>query len=163
MPYNSRLGVRVYRPTQVLGNPAGADPSPRDLFLIAGGVVLVTMLVGRVTVAMDATASTLRLQHSDNATFLCAALAAIADDGIETIYAISGDPADLMYKLEVGAAGAGRGGMSGGLAAGAGLIANGMLMAPGNIEMLWTGDQDGSVEWILYYMPLTPGATIVVD
>jgi len=37
MGYNTRLGVVVQRATQVLGNPAGADPSPRDIFLIAGG------------------------------------------------------------------------------------------------------------------------------
>lgn len=161
MPYRPGLGVSVTRPTQVLGDPVGADPSPRDLFTITG-VVLITQLVGIVTVAMDVTASTLRLQHDDGPTFLCAALAAIASDGINTLYTISGDVADLMYKLELGAAAIGRGGFAGGIAAGAGVIANGMLAAPGTIEVLWTGDQDGSIQWELCYIPITDNGLVVI-
>jgi len=161
MPYLPGFGVLVTRTAEVLGNPAGANPSPRNLFRIAGGAVKVTLLVGRVTTLMDATASTLRLQHSNNTTFLCAALAAIADDDVETLYEISGDVADLMYKLEIGAAGAGRGGLHGGIAAGAGVIANGMDMMPGDIEELWTGDQDGAIQWTLCYLPITVGATVI--
>lgn len=161
MPYRPGLGVLVNRPTEVLGNPAGADPSPRDIFTITG-FVLMTQLVGIVTVAMDATASTLRLQHSNGPTFLSAALAAIADDGINTMYSISGDVADLMYKLELGTAAIGRGGLAGGLVAGAGVIANGMLAAPGIIQELWTGDQDGSINWVLCYVPITDNGTVAI-
>jgi hypothetical protein len=161
MAFLPGYGVLVVRPTEVLGNPAGASPSPRTIFTIAGGAVKVTLLVGRVTVLMDATPSTLRLQHSVNATFLCAALAAIADDAVETIYEISGDVADLMYKIEGAVAGAARGGLHGGIAAGAGVIANGMDMLPGTIQELWTGDQDGSIQWTLCYLPITQGATVV--
>lgn len=165
MAYNSRLGIRVIRPTQVLGDPAGADPSPRNIFTIAGGAVMVTQIVGRNTIAMDATASTLQLRHLTGAvaTVLSVAVAAIANDGINTIYTISGDFNDLMYAAVPAVAGAIRGGMHGGLAAGGAgqLIANGILMIPGTIQMLWTGDQDGSIEWVLFYIPITAAATIV--
>lgn len=163
MGYNSLLGVVVQRPTQVLGNPAGADPSPRDIFTIAGGAVLVTQIVGWVTTLMDATVSTLQLTHSVGNVALSAAIAAIADDAVGTAYTISGDFADLMYKAEAAVNGAIRGGLRGGLAAGGAgqIIANGILMIPGNIHMVWTGDQDGAIQWTLCYVPITAGATVV--
>ncbi len=165
MPYNSRLGVMVHRATQVLGNPAGALPSPRNIFTIAGGTVMVTQIVGTVTTAMDVTGSTLQLVHLTGAvtTVLSVAVAAIASDGIGTIYTISGDFADLMYAAVPAAAGAIRGGMSGGLAAGGAgqKIANGILMIPGSIQEIWTGDQDGAIQWTIAYIPISLGATIV--
>ncbi len=165
MGYNTLLGVVVQRPTQVLGNPAGADPSPRNIFTIAGGIVQVTQIVGRATTAMDATASTLQLRHLVGAvpTVLSVAVAAIANDAINTIYTISGDFNDLMYAAVPAVAGAIRGGMRGGLAAGGAgqLIACGILMMPGTIQMIWTGDQDGAIQWTLCYVPITVGATVV--
>jgi len=118
--------------------------------------------VGRVVgVAMDVTASTLALTHSVGAVALCGDLADIASDAVETIYTISGDFAAPMYKAEGAVNGAVRGGMAGGIAAGAGVIAGGILMIPGNIHMVWTGDQDGSILWTLCYLPITVGATVV--
>ncbi len=161
MAYLPGFGVLVARPTQVLGNPAGADPSPRAIFTVAGGTVLVTQIVGRVTTLMDATASTLQLTHSVGAVALSAALASIAYDAVGTAYTISGDFADLMYKAEAAVNGAVRGGMQGGLAAGLGVIAGGILMIPGTINEVWTGDQDGAIQWNLCYVPMTAGATVV--
>ncbi len=164
MPYNSRLGVMVHRATQVLGNPAAGLVSPRNMFTITG-TVMVTQIVGTVTFAMDATPSTLQLVHLTGAvtTVLSVAVAAIASDGIGTIYTISGDFADLMYAAVPAAAGAIRGGMSGGLAAGGAgqKIANGILMIPGSIQEIWTGDQDGAIQWTIAYIPISLGATIV--
>lgn len=156
MAFTPGLGVKVTRAAAALGTAIG---SPHSIFTIAGGIVLVTNLIGRVTVVMDATASTLRFAHSVGPTNISGALAAIANDGVGTIYAISGDFADLAYK---GLAGVPvRGGFSGGLAAGAGVIANGILMFTGNITYTNSGDQTGQVEWIAYYLPITDGATLV--
>ena len=155
MPYLPGLGERVTRPTAVIGGIA-----VHDIFTIAGGIVLVTQLVGRVTILMDATLSTLTMAHSVGPTNISGALAAIANNGVGTIYTIIGAFADLMYA---GVAGVPiRGGFQGGLAAGAGVIANGILMFTGTITYANSGVQTGSVEWTLCYIPITVGATVVV-
>jgi len=148
------LGKRVTRASATLPQSAAGD-----LFTIAGGAVLVTYILGRCTVAMGAVANNTSLQHSVGPTAMCAVLDT-ANDTVGSLYHMSGDPAEPLRRI-LAAAGTMPGGYHGGLAAGAGLIANGILCAVGSIQLLCAANNTGEASWTLFYFPLETGATVV--
>lgn len=145
------LGTRVFRATATLPQTAAGN-----LFTITGGVALVTYIVGEVTVVMGAVANNTSLQHSVGPLALCAVLNT-ANHAVGTLYHMSGDPAEPLRN----AVAALPGGYRGGLAAGAGLIAFGILCNPGNIQLLCAANNTGSVQWTLFYVPIDPEAFVV--
>jgi hypothetical protein len=145
------LGTRVLRASATLPQTAAGN-----LFTIQNGVVLVTYIVGEVTVVMGAVGNNTSLQHSVGPTALCAVLNT-ANNAVGTLYHITGDPAEPLR----GNAACMPGGMRGGIAAGAGLIANGVLCNPGNIQLLCAANNTGQCQWTLFFIPIDPEANVV--
>jgi len=145
------LGTRVFRASATLPQTVAGN-----LFTIQNGVVLVTYIVGEVTVIMGAVANNTSLRHSVGPTALCGVLDT-ANDVVGTLYHISGDPAEPLRDSVACMPG----GMRGGLAAGAGVIANGILCNPGNIQLLCAANNTGECQWTLFFIPIDPGASVV--
>ena len=145
------LGTRVFRASATLPQPAAGN-----LFTVQNGLVIVTYIVGEVTVVMGAVGNNTSLQHSVGPIALCAVLDT-SNDVVGTLYHISGDPAEPLRD----SAGCMPGGLRGGLAAGAGLIANGILCNPGNIQLLCAANNTGSCQWTLFFIPIDPEANVV--
>jgi len=145
------LGTRVFRASANLPQSAAGN-----LFTVQNGVVLVTYIVGEVTTGMGAVGNNTSLQHSVGATALCGVLDT-ANDAAGILYHISGDPAEPLRR----SAACMSGGMRGGLAAGAGLIANGVLCNPGNIQLLCAANNTGQCQWTLFFIPIDPEANVV--
>ena len=144
------LGNKVY-------SPATADvaATPRTIFTIAGGLVLITSITGVRTVIQAGGASTHGLSHSVGPTVIDAGTGADTGDAVGTIYSWTGDVTD---PLQVGAAGI--------------IITDGKIVATsvkyggkglwapaGNIIYTHTVGT-GSTRWILTYFPVDRGATV---
>lgn len=130
------LGVRVQKSTGTLA----ATTVP--LFTIAGGLVMVTSLVGRVTTAITV-ANSYKLQHNPTlgtTVDLCTA----ADLG--TTDTVVGE----ILVAKKGTA----------IAIGAADQVVNMIMDSGQIESVSAGT-DGVILWALTYVPLEDGASIV--
>lgn len=131
-----QLGVRVQKSTGTL--TAATVP----LFTIAGGLVMVTSLVGRVTTAITV-ANSYKLQHNPTAgttVDLCTA----ADLG--TTDTAVGE----ILVAKKGTA----------IAVGAADQAVNVVMDTGQIEHVSAGS-DGAILWVLTYVPIDDGASIV--
>lgn len=131
-----QLGVRVQKATGTL--TAATVP----LFTIAGGLVMVTSLVGRVTTAITV-ANSYKLQHNPTAgttVDLCTA----ADLG--TTDTAVGE----ILVAKKGTA----------IAVGAADQAVNVVMDTGQIEHVSAGS-DGAILWVLTYVPIDDGASIV--
>lgn len=124
------------------------------LFTIAGGRVLVTSLVGRVTTAIGATVSTCKLTYNPTAAGtsfdLCTAVS-IETDAVEQTYYIAGNVATPGALLVGGAVGQ----------------ANPVFSSPytlqaGTIEQILSADPvGGAISWTLTYVPYDNGASVV--
>lgn len=114
------------------------------LFTIAGGLVIVTSMVGRVTTAVTA-ANAYKLQHNPTAgttVDLCASTdIGTTDTALGEILVVAGPKAT---GLVVGA-------LNTNLKA---------IMDTGQIEHVSAGT-DGAITWYLTYVPLNTGATVV--
>lgn len=147
MPYKPILGEKIVRLPTVIGTSAG---SPRPIYTIAGGPIIITSLIAVITTVMDGTACTLRLQHSVGNVFLCGVSGSVALHGEGTAFAITGIFANAMIELETGVLGAGA----------AGLMSNGITCIEGDIELLNSGNQAGECQWELCFIPLVDAATV---
>ena len=147
------LGTNVVR-------AAAADPQnvQQTIFTIAGGVVLVTGLVGVRTVIQAGGASNIQFRHSVGATVLNV-LTAITGDTVGTIYTITGNVND---NALIGVGGIPvQGGMFGSQA-GVSQQQPGLYFFTGNIQVLMTAAAGtGSTSYILTYVPISTGATVV--
>ena len=142
------LGIWASRVTTVLG-AAGAH----TIFTIAGGPIIICGIYGIVTILMDGTASTLRLEHSVGNTNLCADLAAIANDPVGTVYTMSGIITDPMVKAEPGTTGC----------VNAANPATPVVAVAGNIQVTNGGDRlTASIQWNMFYLPLDPAVVITM-
>lgn len=143
------LGVRVHRETQALP----ADASAEALFTIAGGRVIVTSLVGRVTTALQAQANAVKLQYNPTATGttfdLCTAVETNGDAVGQTYY-IAGDVATPGALLVGGAVGQANP-----------VFPKPLLLDAGTIDVDCADGGTGSVEWTVTYIPYDDGATVV--
>ncbi|MBU0778372.1 hypothetical protein KKF82_08955 [Patescibacteria group bacterium] len=139
------LGIHTVRPTTILGN-AGTH----NAFTISGGPVLITGFWGWLTVLMDATLSTLRIEHEVGNVNLCGDLAAIADDAAGTLYYWTGVQAGLLLKAEAAV-----GGATPAIAA-----AQPVAAILGDIHITNGGNQTGSVEWHITWLPLREGSVL---
>ena len=143
------LGVRVQRAAAVL--PAGAADGA--LFSVSGGRVLVTSLVGEVTVVMPGGANSIKLKYNPTAAGsdfdLCTAVA-ITSDAVGQTYTLAGDvetPGALLVAGAVGQANP--------------VFAKALMLSEGDIEVDCTdGQVTGQVAWTLTYIPLDDGAAV---
>ena len=153
---NAGLGIRVNR-------VAAADAvGPTAIFTIAGGVVLITSLVGIVTTLRAGGAGVTQLfSHSTGATALCvAAITGLAAAG--TIVTITGDPADaLIVGAGTGVANTFvpiQGGMKG---SGAGGVAQwGIYVGVGTITTTISIVTAGATRYMLSYIPVDDQAIV---
>jgi hypothetical protein len=147
------LGTNVVR-------AAAADPqaAQQTIFTIAGGAVLVTGLYGIRTVIQAGGASNMQFRHSIGPTVLNV-LTAITGNDVNTIYTITGNPNDA---IQIGVVGAPvQGGMFGSQA----VVSQqnpGIVMFTGNLQVFMSAAAGtGSTSYILSYVPLTPGSSVV--
>ena len=136
------LGQTVERATAVIA--IGTAP----LFTVSGGRIVVTQILGEITVVMQAIATTLRLQADPTlgtTRNLCADLdvnAYAAGD----LLGITGINTDAMQPPATGGA----------------LEAQtmGVIVQEGTIDLVAGANNTGSVKWTLKYIPLDDGATV---
>lgn len=135
----SVLGVVVSKSTGTLA----ATTIP--LFTIAGGLVAVTSIVGRVTTAITV-ANSYKLQHNPTAgttVDICAASdIGTTDTILGEIFVVSGVRAT---GIVIGSAPR---------------IAASIIMETGQIESVSAGT-DGVIKWYVTYVPIDTGATLV--
>jgi hypothetical protein len=117
-----------------------------SLFTITGGRALITSLVGRVTVAMGATTSNLKLVYNPTATGtsfdMCTAVD-VASDAVEQTYYIAGSVASGGALLVGGAVGQANP-----------VFEDGYLVQAGAIEANFSADATaGTIEWTMTYVP----------
>jgi len=140
-----RLGIRVFRAATTF--PAAIA---YDLFTIAGGNILVTSLVGEVTVNCGAGANATLFQ---------------AEPGVGLAVALDDGTADLNGAL-VGIliAPTGAAAVASALADAVPLMNVPVVCKPGTISMTMAAATlgAGALEFTLHYVPLEPGVTVVI-
>lgn len=118
------------------------------LFTVAGGEVLVTSIYGRVTTAITV-ANSYKLQHNPT-TGTTNDLVAATDIGTTDTPA-----GDVLTFDGIRASSIVRGGGGANLG-----NANGLVLQTGQVESVSAGT-DGVILWVVTYVPLTDGATLV--
>lgn len=134
------LGQRVDRATDNITNG-------EDLFTVAGGRVLVTMILGEVTTLIETKTITFKLQSNPTTgttNDMCANLDISALEA-GTLLSITGTVGDAMIA---GSSGAVKG------------QAAPIVAAIGAIEAAVGATHTGSIKWSLWYMPLDEGAYV---
>jgi hypothetical protein len=142
------LGILVSKATGTVAN------GTTSLFTIAGGRVLITSLVGRVTTAIGATTSNAKLVYNPTAAGtsfdMCTAVD-IASDAVEQTYYITGSVASTGALLVGGAVGQANP-----------IFEDGYLVQAGAIEQNLSADPvGGAITWSVTYVPYDVGASLV--
>lgn len=142
------LGILVSKATGTVANGA------TSLFTIAGGRVLITSLVGRVTTAIGSTTSNCKLVYNPTAAGtsfdMCTAVD-IASDAVEQTYYITGSVASTGALLVGGAVGQANP-----------VFEDGYLVQAGVIEQNLSADPvGGAITWSVTYVPYDVGASLV--
>ncbi len=150
MPFKSFLGVQVDRPAQNIG--IVATPG-LPIYTIAGGLVMVTGIIAVCTTLFGG-ANTLSLELDPlAATGANSVLSLAADLGttaaVGDVLTLVGAPgtALLMGHVEVNALGS--------------TLGKGLIVNSGNIGLVATA-ANGALRWILWYIPIDAGATVVI-
>lgn len=140
-------GFLVSRPSTASGNTPLAT-GPTNLFTITGGRILLVALIGTVTTAIQAQATTVK--------FISTPTAGTAVD-------LSNATGDVNGK-EVGATvvlGATLGSTAVVANAGANIVGQGkFLLAAGNINVTFGAASTGAIKYDLVYVPIDPAATV---
>lgn len=143
------LGIKVERPAEALAIVA----TPGDpFFTIAGGMVLLTGLIGIVTVAPGG-AQTISFELSPDvvagADVVLCTPTNITTATLTDIITISGDPTDALINAHL---------QSNLMFEDA---PNGIALAPGVLGLVATANL-GTLRWIVWYKPVDVGATLVI-
>lgn len=152
---NGGTGIRVNRAA------ANDAVGPTNIFTVAGGLVLLTGLMGVVTTVRTGGAGATQL-FTHTATALCiAAITGLATVG--TVITITGDPADAAI-IGVGTGVANtvaplQGGLKGSGAGGVNQF--GLIIGVGSITTTISLVTTGATRYILTYIPLDDGASVV--
>ena len=139
------LGAKLDRPTANI--PQNGQYA---LFNITGGKVLMTLIVGEVTVDIGSTVS-LKLIATPTvgtATDLCAAVD-MASCVKGDLLGITGTPGDNMLVANKSAIQA--------------MLTGGVILTPGVLDLDTTASTTGKVTWLITYIPLDDGAEMTVD
>lgn len=142
------LGTAVSKATGTVANGI------TTLFTIAGGRVVITSLVGRVTTAIGATASNCKLTYNPTAAGtsfdLCTAVA-IETDAVEQTYYVAGSVASGGALLVGGAVGQANG-----------VFSSPYILQAGTLEQNLSADPvGGAITWTVTYYPYDNGASLV--
>lgn len=144
------LGIAVARATATL-----PQTTTGAIFTVAGGRVALRMILGEVTTALGATATSLNIVFTPtggSAADLCAATVCTSD-AVGTLYHVSGVGADLLSAQTV--AGTEVPNVTYGQ-----LMKYPLVLDTGSIGLKASGSDTGSVKWDLIYVPLDVGATV---
>jgi hypothetical protein len=124
-----------------------------SVFAVTGGRVLITSLVGRVTVAMGATTSNLKLVYNPTAagtSFDMVTAVDVASDAVEQTYYITGSVASGGALLVGGAVGQANP-----------VFEDGYLVQAGVIEANFSADATaGTIVWSCTWIPYDDGAVL---
>lgn len=134
-------GTKVSRATATL--PQGANA---PIFTIAGGRVLITAIVGQVTVVLGAVGNMklIATPTTGSAQDMCAVVAA-GTLAAGTMLSITGAVGDAMVAQN--------GVMKG-------ISYDGIIVDIGTINLSLSGSSTGSVKWDLFYTPLDDGGVV---
>ena len=135
--------IIVERPSAII-----PDTTQTPHFTITGRVI-VTQIVGEVTVIVDSTATDIKLIANPTVgadVDLCAAVT-ITDDAVGTLYTITGTLADAMIATTSGAVG---------------VQVGGILVTAGTIDLDSTATQTGYTKWTLHYIPLDKNSKVII-
>lgn len=138
-----RLGVRVDRASDTL--PAG--PAAEAIFNIVGGRVLLTAIVGEVTVAIQNQANNTKLTANPatgTSVDICAVLS-IANKEAGTLFGITGTFATALVGANAGATVA---------------PPTPVVLPVGTLDLDCAATNTGEIKWSLFYVPLDPGAYV---
>jgi hypothetical protein len=141
------LGLQATKSLTAVTN--GVQP----LFTVTGHVVL-NSVVGVVTVAMDATATSINLDFDPtigSSVDLCAATV-VTSDAAGTLYGITTWVTGLLVSNGTDAPGTAYAPLSPGAS---------LVLAPGQITLVGTAANVGDTTWYAEWVPLTDGATLV--
>jgi hypothetical protein len=144
------LGFRVEKATATLPQSATGD-----LFNVTGGRILLTSIIGEVTVAIG-TAINLNVvfTKSGGSEVALSAATACDSDGVGTLYGITGIAADVMSAQQVG------GTEVPNVTFLNGIQANGIVLPVGDIQLKASASKAGEIKWQIHYIPLDDGATV---
>ena len=134
------LGLKVDRATAPMTNGL-------ELFTVSGGNCMVTLMLGEVTTAIQATSVDFTIvadPTTGTSTDIAAVLIADGDEA-GTLYTVNGVAATALVP-----------GSSGSVPA----ALQSFIVAPGAIEITMVGAHTGSVQWTLFYVPIEDGAYI---
>jgi hypothetical protein len=149
-------GVQVLKAGQVPPNSG----SSATLFTVAGGMVLVTSLVGRVSTVLSGTTGAISLGATPT---VGAAGAQVA--GIASATVVGGGEAGMAYAVVATIAGApttlSNGGASG-VAGKSPFLAQSAFVVQAGIVTVTTSvaTMTGAIDWYLTYVPLDTGASV---
>ncbi len=145
------IGFRVDRAAAALPQSATGG-----IFTVAGGRVVVTSLIGVVTVALGATATNLNVVHTPTVGSVAdlAAATVVTSDIVGTLYSLTGYPLDLLSANA-------RTLINVPDAAHAALCERAMVLPAGTIGAKTDANDTGSVQWSVTWYPFDTGATLV--
>ena len=137
------LGIKVDRAAALLPQTATGS-----LFAISGGRIILTSIVGEVTVALGATATNAKLVSTPTtgtAKDICAVLAEASLE-VGTLLGITGVFTDAMTGSNAGAANI--------------PTKAGVVLPIGNLGLSTSANDTGQIKWSLTYIPLDDGASV---
>lgn len=135
----AKYGITVTRNASNL-----AQTGNLNLFQITGGRVLITTIVGEVTTAIQAQANAVKLQATNaSATTDMSGTADVNGLGVGVLFGINGTPSVAALL-------------------GASVPQNNeFIVASGFIRMNAAASNTGQMKWLVTYIPLDDGATVV--
>jgi hypothetical protein len=147
---HTRLGFRVDRATSVTPQHGGTDDV--TYFTVAGGKVLMTLLVGEITTVFGGGANAMQISFTPTAgtaAVLCATedLASYAEGDILTIDGLI--TTKLLPATTAGASPA--------------MAYGGVVLVPGALKFGAAGATTGNWKWQLWYVPIDDGAYVVAN
>lgn len=139
----ANYGARVEKAAATLPQTGG-----QSLFVVSGGAVIVTAIVGRVTTAVQAQATNTKLiANPDSGTVLdlCANVD-LSGKEVGTLLGISGSSFTAAMVASTAAAG----------------VKNSpFVVGPGRIQLVTAASSTGATRWTLLYLPLDDAAQVV--
>ncbi|KKN14267.1 hypothetical protein LCGC14_0997780 [marine sediment metagenome] len=145
------LGIQVDRPASIIPQTVGTPGT--EYYTIAGGLVLITGLVGLFTVVPGGAVNAQWCHNPDTGTDTDVCIAtALAGAAEGDLMSISGIAAAGMLPL---------GGSVAQLMGGVAGTNKGLVLDSGALGVFTSASQTGNWRWVLWYMPIENGATVV--
>ena len=140
----AKLGIPLLRPASLLPQTATAD-----FFNIVGGKVLMTLLIGRISVALGAVGDlTIHENPTTGTTEALCVAETVSNYALEDLVGITGIPGDGLEPI-----------LTGGIS---GMETQGVVLRIGTLQWQLTASSTGEIEWLVFYIPLDDGAYMSV-